>query len=112
MTPLMEEQLIWFPDDRIYSPRGMEYSKLVTDATLDEIVDLVRKRAEEDGQYCIDHHLVGGHDDKMRRWMAFVSERKNIQQCTAHIYRESMENERTIDWVCRDLANASKVMVR
>jgi hypothetical protein len=47
----------------------------------------------------------------MRRLMDFVSDEKNILQAMNHVYKENMQKERTVDWLCRELANASKVMV-
>lgn len=108
---MTEHEIIWFPG--IYEGRtDSEYTQLVADIPLDEIVDLVKKRAREDGEWAIANGLVGDNEDKMRRMMQFVSDRVNIQQCTAYIYKENGEHERTIDYVCRDLANASKMMVR
>lgn len=106
-----EAELIWYPG--IYDGRtDGGYGQFVADISLDEIVKLVQKRATEDGEWAIANGFVGDNEDKMRRMMEFVSDRTNIQQCTAWIYKDGEEYDRTIDFVCRDLANASKMMVR
>lgn len=104
---ITEEQTIWYPG--IYGGRtDGEYTKLVADVSLAELTDLVQKRAQEDGEWAIAKGFVGDHEDNMRRMMEFVSDEKNIQQCVGHILKEEMEGKRTVDFVCRDLANASK----
>lgn len=104
---IIEEQVIWFPG--IYDGRtDEEYTKIVADVTQVELINLVQKRAQEDGQWAIDNGHVGDNEDKMRKMMEFVSDMKNINQCIDHIFKEGMQTERTVDWVCRDLANASK----
>lgn len=104
---ITEEQTIWFPG--IYSGRSDgEYTKLVADVSLDELIELVQRRAQEDGQWTIDNGFVGKNEDNMRKMMAFVSDEKNIRQCVGYILEEEQESKRTVDYVCRDLANASK----
>src|SRR4051812_1850648 len=107
---ITEEQTIWYPG--IYGGRtDAEYrqpiSVLIHD-DMDCLIELVQKRAQEDGQWAIDNGHVGNNEANMRKMMAFVSDPKNIVQCVAHIRREGAENERSVDWVCRELANASK----
>jgi hypothetical protein len=101
-----EEQTIWYPG--IYGGRQGDYAKKVAECDIDEIVRLVQIRAQEDGQWAIDNDHVGDNEDNMRRMMKFVADGKNIKQCVEHIYKEGVEQERTVDFVCRDLANASK----
>lgn len=111
MTEIVEHQTIWYPG--IYAPRtDGEYNSLVADVEIDTIIELVQQRAHDDGEWAIKSGHVGENEDKMRRFMAFVSEEKNVRQCVEHIYAEKQEKHRTVDWVCRELANASKVMVR
>lgn len=111
---IIDEQTIWFPG--FYDGRQSdEYTQAVRDAPLEMVVELVQKRAQEDGQWLIDNDRVGPHGEsktKMLRMMAFVTNPKNIKQCINHIYEEGMEGERSVDWVCRELADASKFMVR
>ena len=104
---ITEEQTIWFPG--IYGGRtDGEYTKRVADVSLAELTELVKKRAQEDGQWAIDNGHVGDNEASMRKMMAFVSDEKNIQQCVGHILKEGSEEISTVDFVCRDLANASK----
>lgn len=114
MTDVQEHETIWYPD--IYGGRTTdEYTQIAAYLPFEELVRLVQKRAEEDGEFCIANGFVGPNNEsepKMRRMMEFVSKETNIRQCLDHIHREGLEHERTVDFVCRDLANASKVMIR
>lgn len=103
---ITEEQTIWYPG--IYSGREGDYAKKVADVSLDELRELVKKRAQEDGWWAIDNGHVGNNEEKMHRMMAWVSDDDNIAQCVAHILKEEMETIHTVDFVCRELANGSK----
>lgn len=103
---IVESQTIWFPG--IYSGREGDYAKKVADVSLVELTKLVQKRAHEDGHWAIDRGFVGNNSVKMLKMIAWVSDPENIQQCVGHILKDGLENERTIDFVCRDLANGSK----
>jgi len=111
---IVKEAIIWYPADYI-GRTTEEYQYKVAYMARPFIEALVMKRAEEDGKWAIANGLVGENNKneaKMRRMMEFVSDEENIRQCLAHIHQEGLEHERTVDWVCRDLANASKVMIR
>lgn len=103
---ITKDQTIWFPG--IYHGRQGDYAQLVIAVSSDELARLVKKRAEEDGQWTIDNGYVGDDEDKMRKMMEWVSRDENIEQCVATIVKEGMETQRTVDFVCRDLANGSK----
>lgn len=114
---IANEETIWFPEDELYRPRmGGGYSLLIAYVRLPQLTELVQKRAEEDGEWTIAQGLVAeniGQDENeamMRKMMAFVSNVKNISQCLEHILAEGKENERDVDWACRELATASKFM--
>lgn len=112
---IVAEQTIWFPGLPDVTYRGREdedYTQLAAEAPFEMLVLLAQERAKEDGEWLIAHDLVGDNEEKMRKMMEFVSDRRNIGQCLEHIFAEGKDNERTVDWLCRDLANASKVMVR
>lgn len=70
------------------------------------LIELVRTRAERDGQWCIDMGLVGNNEDKMRKMMEYVKSLHNITR-NLNYQKENGQNE-TIDFLCRDLANGSK----
>ena len=104
---IKENQTIWYPD--VYAGRtDGDYGKLIADVSLAELTELVQKRAQEDGQWVIDNGFVGNNEANMRKMMEFVSDEKNIRQCADHIVKAGAEESHTVDWVCRDLANASK----
>lgn len=113
---IVNEQTIWFPDDTLYQRRmGNGYSLKVEFVPLDRLVGLVQRRAEEDGKWILANGLVGEDNEneaKMLRMMAFVSHEKNIAQCREHILAEGKGAVRDVDWVCRELATASKFMIR
>lgn len=112
---ITREQIIWYPG--IYSGRqDSEYNQkvgaLVNDDKLNVLIKLVQKRAHEDADWSITMGFVGDNQDKMRRMESFVANEENIRQCVTHIFIENQENDRTVDWLCRDLAHASKWMIR
>lgn len=76
------------------------------DVDVINLIELVRDRAEKDGQWCIDMDLVGDNEDKMRQMMAYVKSRHNIIRNINH-QKEIGRNE-TLDFLCRDLANGSR----
>lgn len=69
-------------------------------------VVMIQKRAEQDGQWAIDNAIVGPNENKMRVMMEFVKDQKMIRQALGH--RHNLEQ--SLDFVCRDLALAAKVM--
>lgn len=97
---------IFFPgvyhgrDDKVYTQRAV-------DMPFELLVKLVRERAEEDGEWTIEHNLVGNNPDKMRRMMAFVANPKHIDQARNAILNGASPPDSTVDFLCRDLANAS-----
>jgi hypothetical protein len=108
---ITEEMTIWFPG--IYGGRTDDkYTQLACHIPAIDLVILVQDRAQEDGEWAITNGFVGNNEDKMRRMMAWVSDEKNIEQCVEHIRKEKLENLRTVDFVCRELANASKWSVK
>lgn len=113
---IVNEQTIWFPDDQLYSSRmGNGYSLPIEFVPLAKLIELVQKRVKEDGEWIIANGLVGEDNEneaKMLRMMAFAANEKNIGQCYEHILAEGKEKDLTVDWVCRELANASRFMIR
>lgn len=107
---IIEEETIWFPGPYKGRPDG-GFEKLVSDSSLPEIIEFVQTRAKEDGKWTIENNLVGDNEDRMRRMMAWVSRETNIKQCVEHIRAAEEDEIRTVDWVCRELANASKMSV-
>lgn len=108
---IVKEELIWFPVDEVYESRKtVDYDRPIKDMPLGEIIELVQRRATEDGEWCIANGMVGPdnrNEPKMRDMMAFVSDPKNIEQAVDYIYKEGTADERTVDFVCRDLGKAS-----
>lgn len=106
MTDIQPNENMWYPG-LDYEGRYEDYADKVDDLSLNRVVELVQKRAKEDGEWAIEHGLVDDSEEKMRAMMAWVSDSNNIIQCLSHIRKESMGNERTVEWVCRDLATAT-----
>jgi hypothetical protein len=102
---IIENQTIWFPG--IYEGRQGDYAKHISEVMDEDLFRLVQERAKEDGEWAIANGHVGENNENeltMRLMMKWVSDPNNIRQCfEAHI----VENP-TVDWICRDLANASK----
>lgn len=114
MTHIMAAQeTMWYPGlDYRGREHDPEYAQTVDHAPLTKITELVKKRAEEDGEWIIAQNLVGENADKMRRMVAWASKDTHIQQCVGHILKEEMESVRTVDWVCYDLGKASRFAVQ
>jgi hypothetical protein len=114
MSDIVEEQIMWFPG--IYHGRQSdEWQAFVIDVVFTHIRDLVQARVQEEGEWLIANGRVGTNNEnevKMRRMMAFASDEKNILQCWEHVYRAGEEEVRTVDYIARELANASKTMIR
>lgn len=80
------------------------YSRLAADVSLVEASTLARIRAMRDGLFCIDNDLVGDDAFKMTEMIGFICDQENITRFYAVACRE----KRTIDFLCRDLANSSR----
>lgn len=110
-TKITEETTIWFPGHYV-GRTDKTYTQIASHLNFDELVELVKTRAQEDGEWAITNGFVGDNEDKMRRMMAFVSDEKNIRQCVSHIHAKGLDHKRTVDWICRDLAKASKAVIQ
>jgi hypothetical protein len=128
-TDIQNHETIWYPG--IYGGRRTEpWTSSIEELEDDEIVDLVQQRASEDGEWAIENGFVGEnneHEPLMRKMMEWVSDEKNIRQCieatrkeesrrmAQHKLQADPDDEdgdefepRTVDYICRDLANGSK----
>lgn len=100
---------MWFPGPSgAYAGRQGAYAEPVHSLPEEEFIQLVKTRAEEDGEWVIAQGLTGGEPDVMRKMIEWVSEPTNIVQC----YEGRLEYGPTVDWVCRELAVASQAIVR
>lgn len=102
MSDIQDHETIWFPG--IYSGRQGVYAQLAGLMPEDELIELVQRRAQEDGEWAIENGFVGDNEDIMRKMMAWVSTPNHIRQCLS----ANLHIGPTVDWICRDLANASK----
>lgn len=103
------DMTIWYPE--VYNGRKGYYAKPIAELPENRIITLVQKRAREDAQWAIDNGHVGENNEneaEMRAMEEWVARRDNIHQALEHIYKDGLQTERTVDWLCRDLANASK----
>lgn len=103
-----EHSIIWFPVNEVYEGREGPYAQRASDIRSDELVELVQKRAQEDGEWAIENGHVGENEDMMRQMMAWVSRRETIIQCAD----ANLDKGVTVDWVCRELAQASQFIAR
>lgn len=103
---IVGEETIWYPG--IYEGRQGAYATLIDTLDLVEIIPMVQKRAEEDGEWAIANGFVGDNEEKMRKMMAWVSDPKNIEQAVEAALEDYPPRTKTVDFVCRDLANGSK----
>jgi hypothetical protein len=88
------------------------FTTAVADMEISAIVRLVQERAKKDGQWCIDMDLVGPNEDKMRRMIMYCSDEIKIMDKVHYITHHDDPALRTVDFVCRDIANASKWSIK
>lgn len=103
MRDIKPEETIWYPG--IYV--GLDdssYQQIASKIPSGTLISLVQNRAKADGEWAINNDFFGDSEDVMRKMMEWVSRTDNIMQCV-----EANPNE-TVDWVCRELAEASKVI--
>lgn len=100
---IREEEIIWFPVDAAYKGRQGVYAQKAGDISPGDLVKLVQKRAQEDGEWSIENGHVGGNEDIMRKMMEWVSRPEIIKQCV----NANLDKNPTVDWICRELAEAS-----
>lgn len=105
------EEVIWYPGSEYYGRDDDIHTQIATHMNFDKLVELVQTRAKEDGEWAIENNLVGDNEDRMRRMMAWVSNEKHIRQCVEHLHKDGRDHTATVDWVCRELASASKMSV-
>lgn len=107
------EEVIWHPElDSLYNGRqDVIYLQIAMYMNFDKLIELVQARAKEDGEWAIENNLVGDNEDRMRRMMEWVSDETHIRQCVEHLHKNGRDDTATVDWVCRELANASKMSV-
>jgi hypothetical protein len=103
MSEVNERQLVWFPDEALYSPREGVYAQPLNEFTLPEMIDLVQQRIKEDGEWLIENGRVGNNEELMRKRMEWASKPDNITQC----FLANVEADLTMDWLCRELATAA-----
>jgi hypothetical protein len=103
---ITEDQTIWYPG--IYNGQEGVYATLIDALDVEEIILIVQKRAQEDGEWAITNGHVGDNEDKMRKMMAWVSNPDNIKQCVEAALKDYPPRTKTVDFICRDLANGSK----
>jgi hypothetical protein len=104
-----EVQNIWFPGR--YQGREGDYAQKISECDIDEVVRLVVARAQEDEAWLLANGFKEPiHIEALRRKTRFVMDGKNIQQCVDYV--QTKGEDPTVDWVCRELAKAAKVMVR
>ena len=109
MTEIDDSNIIWFPG--VYHGNlDEEYQQEALYLPIEQVIELVQKRAKHDGEWCIANGRVGkdnANEPKMRSMMEFVSDEKHIRQAVEYIQNGNAPSDSTVDYVCRDLANAS-----
>lgn len=100
---ISDETVIWTLGE--YKGREGAYAQFAGDISRQELVFLVQRRVKEDGKWAIENAKVAGENERIfRRMMEWVSEPKNIEQC----YNSNLDIGPTVDWICRNLAQASQ----
>lgn len=112
MTEITAEENMWFPGpDALYKGREGVYAQSISDFSGEDLTNLIQRRAHEDAEWAVANGLVGHQEDLMHKMVDWVSRDVNIIQCVIHIKEmdgEQVESIRSVDWMCRHLANAAK----
>lgn len=110
MTEITPEENMWYPGpENLYQGRSGVHAQKTTDFSGEDLTNFVQRRAHEDGEWAIANNLVGNSEELMRKMVDWVSRDANIIQCIIHARESGMKvEERTVDWLCRELANAAK----
>jgi hypothetical protein len=105
VVELPPEANMWFPGpDSLYKGREGVYARSAIEFPRPELIRLVVKRIEEDGKWILDLGLTGGNEELMHKMIQWASNPRNITQC----FDSNAEQNPTVDWICRELANAAK----
>lgn len=105
MTDIVPEENMWYPGpEAMYKGQTDLHSLEAHLATNDELVKMVQERAREDGEWVIENGLASGKEELMRKMIEWVSRSETIVQCAD----ANLDKGVTVDWVCRELANAAK----
>lgn len=97
---------IFTPGCGVYSGSlDPQYHQRIADLGLETVIEMVVTRAKNDGKWCLDNDLVGVNRDKMIRMVDFVCDRRTIKQAVEHPSNATQ----TVDYICRDLAKASRM---
>lgn len=112
MTEITPEENMWFPGpDALYKGREGVYAQSISDFSGEDLTNLIQRRAHEDAEWAVVNGLVGHREDLMHKMVDWVSRDANIIQCVISIKEEEGEkdrSERTVNDMCRVLANAAK----
>lgn len=106
------KQNMWYPGDD-YEPRAQgKYTQMVGALEPGEVVFLVRGRVQKDLVYAAPNGFMGEEKEKMRELMAFCINHQTITHILFGIAEAGEENERTVDWVCRELGKRSRGLLK
>lgn len=101
------EANMWFPGpDSMYTGREGDYARSAIEFPQVGLINLVRTRIEEDGEYILERGLTGGRDNLMCQMMEWASRFEVIIQC----FDSNAGDNPTVDWICRELAHAAKAI--
>jgi hypothetical protein len=106
MTDIQPNENMWYPGPD-YEGRYEDYADNLMNVSHNRLIELVQKRAKEDGEWAIENGLAGDSEEKMRAMMAWVSREDNIRQCVGHMLKDKLMDKVTVDSVCRELATAT-----
>ena len=92
------EEIMWYPG-LDYVGREADYTKHISECEIDEVLELVQKRAQEDYDWIMRNGMASDSEERMGKMLAWVSNHNNITQCV----QTNLEEDPTVDWVCREL---------
>lgn len=99
------EANVWWPG--VYTgSNDPDYTRMASELASDEVIELVQQRIKKDGETMIEYDMVGPNENKMRIMMGLASDPSDIIKALLH----ASNADKTVDYLCRDLANYAKVV--
>lgn len=100
------DQNIWYPG-LDYKGREGDYAQPCVGTFPQEmVIELVRKRAQEDYAWVMANGMASDSEERMSKMLVWVSDYKHIHQCL------TANPDETIDWVCRELGKITHQLGR
>jgi len=101
------KECIWYTGED-YEPRtDGQYGSKLAEIEPGELVFLVRKRVDDDLVLAVPNGWLGDDKNISKIMVGYVINHDNVVRCILSVAQENKQDEYTVDWVCRKLAQDS-----